>query len=161
MGVAAFTYIVILLLVGIGVEWLYWTYAYSPLRAIQSSPAASPRQALRLALRRSLSRFRASLLFTVAAIGASAAFSWPRGVQELVVAATLLLLVLRLAWIAHRRAARARPPRLRLVPVADERAGWLAAVAMTVVCLLALGVSCPACWSGWAAQATWRALCAS
>ena len=40
------------------------------------------------------------LLFTVAAIGASAAFTWPPGVQELVVAATLLLLVLRLAWVA-------------------------------------------------------------
>ena len=29
MGVGAFTYVVILLLVGIGVEWLYWSYAYA------------------------------------------------------------------------------------------------------------------------------------
>ena len=98
-GVAAFTYVVILLLAGIGVEWLFWTYAYSPLRAIQSSVPESPRQALRLALRRLVLVVSGLLLFTVAAIGASAAFSWPSGVQELVVAATLLVLVLRLAWV--------------------------------------------------------------
>ena len=72
-------------------------------------------------------------LFTLAAIGASAAFAWPAGVQELVVAATLLVLVLRLAWILIAAVLAPGRPRLRLVPVADERAGWLAAVAMAVV----------------------------
>ena len=142
-GVAVFTYVVILLLVGIGVEWLYWTYAYSPLRAIQSSIPASPRQALRLALRRLALLTSGVLLFTLAAIGASAAFSWPSGVQELVVAATLLLLVLRLAWIVISTVLAPGRARLRLVPVANERAGWLAAAAMTVVCLLALGSFVP------------------
>ena len=142
-GVAAFTYIVILLLAGIGVEWLYWTYAYSALRAIQSSPAASPRQALRLALRRLVLQVSGLLLFTVAAIGASAAFSWPPGVQELVVAATLLVLVLRLAWMIISALLAPGRPRLRLVPVANERAGWLAALLMAVVCLLALGSFVP------------------
>ena len=142
-GVAVFTYVVILLLVGIGVEWLYWTYAYSPLRAIQSSIPASPRQALRLALRRLALLISGVLLFTLAAIGASAAFSWPPGVQELVVAATLLLLVLRLAWILIVTLLAPGRARLRLVPVANERAGWLAAAAMAVVCLLALGSFVP------------------
>ena len=40
-GVAVFTYVVILLLVGIGIEWLYWTYAFSAQRAIQSTAPAS------------------------------------------------------------------------------------------------------------------------
>ena len=142
-GVAAFTYVVILLLAGIGVEWLFWTYAYSPLRAIQSSIPETPRQALRLALRRLVLVVSGLLLFTVAAIGASAAFSWPSGVQELVVAATLLLLVLRLAWILISAVLAPGRPRLRLVPVADERAGWLAGAAMAVVCLLALGSFVP------------------
>jgi small-conductance mechanosensitive channel len=142
-GVAVFTYVVILLLVGIGVEWLYWTYAYSPLRAIQASMPASPRQALRLALRRLALLISGVLLFTLAAIGASAAFSWPPGVQELVVAATLLLLVLRLAWILIATVLAPGRPRLRLVAVANERAGWLAAAAMAVVCLLALGSFVP------------------
>ena len=142
-GVAAFTYVVILLLAGIGVEWLFWTYAYSPLRAIQSSIPETPRQALRLALRRLVLVVSGLLLFTVAAIGASAAFSWPSGVQELVVAATLLVLVLRLAWVLISAVLAPGRPRLRLAPVANERAGWLAAAAMTVVFLLALGSFVP------------------
>jgi moderate conductance mechanosensitive channel len=138
-GVAAFTYIVILLLVGIGVEWLYWTYAYSPYRAIQSTLPSSPRQALRLALRRLVLLSSGLALFTIAAIGASAAFSWPAGVQELVVAATLLLLVLRLAWIVIAIVLAPGRPRWRLVPVADESARPLAGLAMAVIALLAIG----------------------
>lgn len=142
-GVAVFTYVVILLLAGIGVEWLYWTYAFSPLRAIQSGIPGSRREALRLALRRLVLLVSGVLLFTFAAIGASAAFSWPSGVQELVIAAALLLLVLRLAWILISALLAPGRPRLRLVPVADERAGWLAAAAMAVVCVLALGSFVP------------------
>jgi small-conductance mechanosensitive channel len=142
-GVAAFTYVVILLLVGIGVEWLYWTYAYSPLLAIQSAIPASPRQALRLALRRLALKICGLVLFTAAAVGASAAFSWPAGVQELVVAATLLLLVLRLAWIVISMVLAPGRPRFRLVPLAGESARWLAGAAMAAVCLLALGSFIP------------------
>ena len=138
-GVASFTYVVILLLVGIGVEWLYWTYAYSPLRAIQSTAPESSRQALRLASRRVGLVVSGLLIFTVAAIGASAAFSWPAGVQELVVAATLLLLVLRLAWTLISTVLAPGRQAMRLVPVPEARAGWLAAAAMSVVALLALG----------------------
>jgi small-conductance mechanosensitive channel len=137
-GVAVFTYVAILMLVGIGVEWLYWTYAFSPLRAIQAAVPGSRRQALRLASRRLALQVSGLLFFTFAAIGASAAFSWPVGVQELVIAATLLLLVLRLAWVLISALLAPGRPRMRLVPVADEKAGWLAATAMTVVCLLAL-----------------------
>lgn len=139
MGVRAFTYVVILLLVGIGIEWLYWSYAYAPFRAAQSAPTASPREALRPALRRFFLRLCGLFLFAVAAIGTSAAFSWPRGVQELVIAATLFLVVLRFAWILVALVIAPGQPRLRLVPVANGRAGGLAALAMTVVFLFSLG----------------------
>ena len=139
MGVRAFTYVVVLLLVGIGIEWLYWSYAYAASRAAQAAPTASPRQALRPALRRFFLRLCGLFLFAVAAIGASAAFSWPRGVQELVIAATLFLVVLRFAWIVVALVLAPGQPRLRLVPVASGRAGWLAALAMAVVFLFSLG----------------------
>ena len=138
MGVRAFTYVVILLLVGIGIEWLYWSYAYAASRAAQSTPAASPRQALRPALRRFFLRLCGLFLFAVAAIGASAAFAWPRGVQELVIAATLFVVVLRFAWVVVALVLAPGQPRLRLVPVADGRAGWLAALTMAVVFLFSL-----------------------
>jgi len=143
MGVGAFTYVVILLLVGIGVEWLYWSYAYASLRAAQAVPATSPREALRPGLRRSFLRCGGLLLFALAAIGTSAAFSWPRGVQELVVAATLFMVVLRFAWIVIVLVLAPGQPRLRLVPDASGRAGWIAAVTMAVVFLLALGRFAP------------------
>ena len=137
-GVRAFTYLLILLLVGGAVEWLYWTYAFAPFNALRSTPVSSPRQALRLALRRLVFLASGLLLFTVAAIGASAAFSWPAGIHELVVTATLLLLVLRLAWVGVTLILAPGQPQLRLVPVEPRRARWLAAAAMAAVLLLAL-----------------------
>jgi len=137
-GVRAFTYLLILLLVGGAVEWLYWTYAYAPYGALQATPVGTPREALRLALRRLAYQGSGMLLFALAAIGASAAFAWPPGVHELVVAATLLLLVLRLAWLCISLVVAPGRPQLRLVPVEPRRARWLAAAAMGVVLLLAL-----------------------
>ena len=107
---AAFTYVVILLLVGIGVEWLYWSYAYAPLRAAQAAPIRSPRQALRPGLRRfflrplrlaAVHRRRHRRLGGVllAARRAGAGRSPPR----------CFVLVLRFAWVVRRPGARARP----------------------------------------------------
>ena len=138
-GVRGFTYLLILLLVGFSVEWLYWIYAYGSWRALQSSPASTPRQALRLGLRRLMLQSWGLLLFAAATIGASAAFTWPAGVQEVVIASTLLLLVLRLAWVAVVTLLAPGRPQLRLVPVAPRKARWLAIAVMSVVCLLALG----------------------
>jgi small-conductance mechanosensitive channel len=138
MGVRALTYVVILLLVGIGVEWLYWSYAYGSMRAAQAAPIGSPRQALRPGLRRFFLRLWGLLLFALAAIGTSAAFAWPRGVQELVIAATLFLLVLRFSWAVVALVLAPGQPRLRLVPVTGGNAAALAAIAMAVVFLFAI-----------------------
>jgi small-conductance mechanosensitive channel len=138
-GVRGFTYLIILLLIGIGIEWLYWTYAYASVRAIRATAPESPRHALRLGLRRLALAASGLLLFTIATIGASAAFAWPAGLQELVIGATFLLLVLRFAWVVVVIVlAPGRPP-YRLVPAAEQRALWFAALAMVAVSLLALG----------------------
>lgn len=142
-GVRGFTYFMILLFTGIAVEWLYWTYAYSPLRAVQAAQASTPLQALRLGLRRLLLLGSGLLLFTIAAIGASAALAWPPGIHELVIAATLLALALRLSWIGVSIVLAPGRPALQLVPADPARARWLAAAAMSVLCLLALGQFLP------------------
>ena len=143
-GVRGYTYLLILLLVGSAAEWLYWTYAYSPLRVIYATAVSSPPQALRLGLRRLLLLVSGMLLFTFAAIGVSAAFSWPPGMHELVIALTLLLLALRLSWAAVSIVVAPGRPQLKLVPVEPGRARWLAATAMASLCLLALGQFVPA-----------------
>jgi small-conductance mechanosensitive channel len=142
-GVRGFTYVVILLFIGIGVEWLYWSYAYAPARAVRAAPASSPGEALRLGLKRLALAGSGLLFFTVATIGASAAFTWPPGVHESVIAATLLVLVLRLAWILLSIVLAPGRAQSKLVPVQPEKARALAAVAMAAVALLALGVFVP------------------
>src|SRR4029079_13894453 len=93
-GVRGFTYLMILLFVGIAVEWLSLTHAYSPLRAAYSSPAGSPFDALRAGLRRAILQGAGLLLFTAAVIGVSAAFTWPEGMHPLVIPTGLFLLAL-------------------------------------------------------------------
>ncbi len=135
-GVRAVTYGLILLLIGGSVEWLYWTYAFGPWRVIQSTPAASPRQALRLGLRRLVLLACGVLLFTLATLAASAALSWPSGVQEMVVAVALMLLVLRLAWVVVTIVLAPGRESLRLVPIAPRRVRWVAATTIAVAFLL-------------------------
>ena len=152
-GVRGATYVVILLFIGIAVEWLYWTYAYSSLRAVTAAPVTSPLQALQLGVRRLMLQASGLLLFTAATIGASAAFAWPPRVHELVIAATLFLLVLRLSWIGISIVLAPRRPQLRLVPVRQAHARWLAAALMAVLALLAVGRFLAPVLEGGAAQA--------
>jgi len=153
-GVRAATYIAILLFVGVAVEWLYWMYAYSPLRAAMAAPVETPAKALRVGLRRLFLSLSGLLLFTAAAIGVSAAFAWPPHVHELIIAATLLLLVLRLSWISVSVVVAPGRPRLRLVPVAQPQARWLAAAVMAALALLALGRFLPPVLQDGVAQAS-------
>ena len=142
-GVRTATYLMILLIVGAGVEWLYWTYAHGPLRALESTPVSSPRHALRLALRRLALLGTGLLLFTFATLAASAAFVWPRGMHEAVVALTLFVLVVRLAWIGVSILLAPGRAAWRLVPVAQGKAGWLAATLMGAAVALALARFAP------------------
>ncbi|MGQ0510943.1 MAG: mechanosensitive ion channel family protein [Betaproteobacteria bacterium] len=143
-GVRGFTYLMILVFTGVAVEWLYWTYAYSPLRAVRAARPSAPLQALRLGMRRLFLAGAGLLLFAAATIGASAALAWPAGVHEMVIAATLLLLTLRLSWILAGVVLAPGRPELRLVPVEPERARWLATTLVAALVLLALGHFLPA-----------------
>lgn len=142
-GVRAVTYLLILMLVGCGAEWLYWSYAWAPLRAIESAPVSSPRQALRFGLRRLVLLGSGLLLFTLAIIAASAAFAWPPGVQEAVIAATLFVLVMRLAWIGVSVVLAPGHARLRLVPLRQRKVGWLGATILAVAGLAAIASLVP------------------
>ena len=142
-GVRAITYLLLLALIGCGAEWLYWTYAWAPVRAIESMPVANPRQALRLGLRRLMLLGAGLLAFTLAIVAASAAFAWPKGVQETVVAATLVVLALRLAWIGVAVLLAPGCSRLRLVPADPRNVRRLSLTALATAGLAALGGFAP------------------
>ena len=143
-GVRSFAYVLILFVAGCGLEWLYWTYARAPLRALETIAVTSPRHAFRLGLRRLALMGSGLLLFTLATLAASAAFRWPRGVQETVVGAVLFVLVLRLAWIAVSVLLAPGRPRLCLVPVEQREVRWLAVVSLALAGLAAFGSLAPA-----------------
>ena len=146
-GVRALTYLLILILVGCGAEWLYWTYASAPLRLIKATRAVSRRHSARLALRRMGLLGAGLLLFTVATIATSAAFTWPAGVHAAVVAATLAVVVVRLAWMAVEIIIVPGPAHrapLRLVPLAQGQVHWVSACVLGVALVLAIGGFVPA-----------------
>ncbi len=152
-GVRSLTYLLILGLVGCGVEWLYWSYAWAPVRSIESMAVANPRQALRLGMRKLLLLVSGLLVFALSIIAASAAFAWPPGVQETVVATTLFVLALRLAWIvasvllapgcARLRLVPAEPGKVRLLVLTIVAVAGLAAFAGFVLPVLAQAAGAP------------------
>ncbi|WP_342361893.1 mechanosensitive ion channel domain-containing protein [Terrarubrum flagellatum] len=138
-GVRAATYLLILLMIGCGAEWYYWTFAYPPLRAIEASPVASPRQAAILAVRRFWIVVFALVIFTVATIGASAAFTWPPGVHEIVVTATLIIVAIRAALVVTFTLVSPRPPSLRLIAMSTRKAAWIMIIVGALAAIAATG----------------------
>src|SRR6516162_6097354 len=120
-GLRAVTYALILLLIGGGVEWLYWCYAGRARRAIAEAAMAgsdhavpAPRGAVALSARRAVLEARGCVLFAVSIVAASLAFTWPTGLQETVVGIALLVAATRLTAIAVRVLLAPDCPRLRL-----------------------------------------------
>ena len=121
-GVRAFAYLLVLLVTGVGAEWLYRTYAGPALAGLEASAPATARDKLRLGLRRLALRLCGLALFGATIVATSASFAWPPGMQEtaliLVTGVVLARLALQLADFLLCR----NVPRLRLLPVPDRAA---------------------------------------
>ena len=98
-AVRAVTFVLILVIAGAGLEWLYWTFAAAPLRAIISTSAATPREAAVLALRRLGLLGFGLVLFTASTVGAALTLPWPANVEAVVIAATALVVAVRSVWM--------------------------------------------------------------
>jgi small-conductance mechanosensitive channel len=116
-GVRIFTYILLMLMIGIGLEWFYWTYSYASLRVLLNIDPASPRQSLLFSLRRFWLAGFGLLLFAVATIGSTSAFVWPPGVHDIVVTLTLAIVMFRLIVLVANIVISPGAPQLRLVPL--------------------------------------------
>jgi moderate conductance mechanosensitive channel len=141
-AVRAVTFVLILVIIGAGLEWLYWTFAAAPLRAIVSITATTPRQAVGLALRRLAYLGLGVVFFTVSTAGAALIFPWPPSVQAMVIAATALVVAVRGAWIVADVVVSPHHPSLRLAAVQQYNSSlvvssvaWFAMMAATAVLL--------------------------
>jgi moderate conductance mechanosensitive channel len=133
-----FTFVLILAIIGAGLEWLYWTYAAAPLRAIIATTAATPRQAAVLALQRlTLLGFGLSV-FTSSTVAAAMILPWPPNVDVMVISATALVVAVRAAWIITDVLVSPHHPSLRLADVQDRHSGFVIA---GVACLTLLAAS--------------------
>jgi small-conductance mechanosensitive channel len=141
-AVRAVTFGLILVIAGAGLEWLYWTFAAAPLRAIISTSAVTPREAAVLALRRLGLLGFGLVLFTASTIGAALILTWPGNVEAIVIAATTLVVAVRSAWIIADVVVSPHHPSLRLAPIQQYKSGlvvggvaWLSILAATAILL--------------------------
>ncbi|MEM7254139.1 MAG: mechanosensitive ion channel domain-containing protein, partial [Pseudomonadota bacterium] len=93
----SFVYCLVFLLIGAGVEWLYWRYAWNAKRRIERSAQRAPQQnRLRGTTLRALLTLLGITLFSLATLGAFLAFSWDGWVEIFVVSLLLLVIGIRL-----------------------------------------------------------------
>ena len=141
-AVRAVTFVLILVIAGAGLEWLYWTYAAAPLRAIISTSAATPREAAVLALRRLGLLGFGLVLFTASTVGAALTLPWPANVEAVVIAATALVVAVRSVWMIADVVVSPHHPSLRLAPIQRYKSelvvggvAWLSILAATAILL--------------------------
>jgi hypothetical protein len=142
IAVRAVTFALILVIIGAGLEWLYWTFTAAPLRAVISTTATTPRQAVGLALRRLAYLGSGVILFTASTVCAALIFPWPPNVDVMVIAATALVVAVRGAWIIADIVVSPHHPSLRLAAIQQHNSSlvvssvaWLTMLAATAVLL--------------------------
>jgi small-conductance mechanosensitive channel len=147
-GLRAVIYALILLLIGGGVEWLYWCYAGRARQAIAEAAMAgsddavlAPRRAAALSGRRALLEACGCALFATSTVAVSSVFTWPAGVQEAVVGFTFVVAAARLTGIAVRVLLAPNCPRLRLLPLDDAAAREVRCIAVGLAAFAAGGSS--------------------
>jgi len=133
----------ILAVVGAGLEWLYWTFAAAALRAVVSTAATTPRQAVGLALRRLAYLGVGVVLFTASTVGAALILPWPPNVDTIVIAATALVVAVRSAWIIADVVVSPHHPSLRLAAIQQYKSKFAVGGVVWLTILAATGVLIP------------------
>jgi small-conductance mechanosensitive channel len=142
-AVRAVTFALILMVVGAGLEWFYWTFAAAPLRAITSTTATTPRHAVGLASRRLAHLGFGVMLFTASTVGAALILPWPPNVEAMVIAATALVVAVRSAWIIADVVVSPHHPSLRLTATQEYNPGFVVGGVTWLMMLAAAAVLLP------------------
>jgi moderate conductance mechanosensitive channel len=139
-AVRAVTFALILVIDGTGLEWLYWTFAAAPLRAIIATTASTPREAVVLAARRLVLLGFGLALFTASTAGTALILPWPANVDAMAIAATLWVVAVRSAGLIAEVVVSPHHPSLRLAPLQQYKSesvvggiAWLALWAAAAV----------------------------
>ncbi|MDQ0458223.1 mechanosensitive ion channel family protein [Rhizobium paknamense] len=143
-GIVTLTYWLIVMLIGCGMEWFYWTYAASSLRVIDETAITSAAQAFRLAARRFLLLATGLVLFILAISGSLTFFEWPAGYETAVFTSLLLIFSLRVAWLLADTLLAPGRARFRFLDIDPRSAGlWVATVVLVALLLAMSGIVGP------------------
>jgi moderate conductance mechanosensitive channel len=149
-GVRDFAYLLILLVVGAGLEWLYWIYAAPALRWLVAADPRTRVEAWRIAGRRIAIGLCAVAVSTLSVLATAAAFTWPATLLDLVLAATVVVATVRVLTVFLRALLSPDAPRLRLVRIRTPQARLVVPLAAAVATVLATGVAAPDVIDAWA-----------
>lgn len=123
--VRSVTYILIFLLIGFGLEWLYRQVLRYPLLRIEQAPKDAPSQKLVGALIRAAIIFAGLGIFAIGSIGAFDSFDWHPLVESLVLDLLVAVLMFRILTTISLFFQAPRAPELRLVPYGTTTALFL------------------------------------
>lgn len=142
-GVRGFAYLLILIVVGAGLEWLYWIYASPALRWLVAGDPRTRVEAWRIAGRRIAIGLCAAAVSTLAILGTAGAFTWPASLLEMVTAVTLAVAAVRTLSVILRALLSPDSSRLRLVRMRTPEARLAVPAIVTVAAVLAGGTVLP------------------
>ncbi len=130
------TYILIFLLIGFGVEWLYRQLLRYPLLRLEQSPKDAPSEKLLGASIRAAIIFAGLGIFAIGSIGAFDSFDWHPLLESVVLDLLVAVLMFRVLTTISLFFQAPRAPELRLVPYGTEAAMFL----HRLVCILSFAV---------------------
>lgn len=115
-------YVVIFLVIGSGLEWLYRQYTLQPMLRLELNKATSLSHRLNAAVLRAVIVFGGLLIFSIGTIGTFLSFTWPSFVENTVLNLLTIVITIRVASTVSMFFLAPRVPELRLVPLGSALA---------------------------------------
>ena len=134
-------YVIVFLIIGAGLEWLYWRYAYDIRRRIEYATYENPERRIKATFTRAMLAGLGITLFALGTLGGFLAFEWPPLVEIVVLNLLVAVVTIRLVntvcvFILCPRVSALRPISLR-TPVARYIYWWTMMV-VAVICVSGL-----------------------
>lgn len=130
-------YVVVFLVIGSGLEWLYRQYTLQPMLRLELNKSTSLSHRLNAAVLRALIVFGGLMIFSIGTIGAFLSFTWPSFVENIVLNLLTIVITIRVASTVSMFFLAPRVPELRLVPLGSALARplhyWVVLVASIAV----------------------------
>ncbi len=142
-GLRIFAYLLIVLIVAAGLEWLFWTYAAPGYRWLLAGEPRSRVDAWRIAVRRAATDCAAILLSTITALAVSTLFAMPTVVQDLVIGIAVAVAIARLVAAVTGALMSPESPRQRLLRMPTSEAARMVPALALIAGALAAGIAAP------------------